>query len=517
MSSNSKSDDDLVNNVRTKLNRERIKLWEPPYSLENGLKGMYPEGMVARYSTEMKVDPEKMASILEQLRKHSVSKLQARKKLKDSGLTTLIVKIAGKINLEKVEFPIEISLQSFGSALREIVSTESKFPVNRLKLIGCGHVIVDDAPLFNQHIRPDSQIMAIILTEAEAAEKAKEDERRRLQEARKDAEILSSQSYAMTLHERGKAALRRKEYEYSLLLLLEADEEFSKCRSSILNSVDNYALLCLDISWCYLCLRSVEHLPDAGIVAYYHGHYSQATAFFCKVESELNDLKVDDGKLSHVMAMGFKATEARLALRHARGDVERAVTLIIQKREERAERRKKEAEQRRNKMLAKMLGNTVNNEILDVDMYNSLISMGYSAIAAREGLKQANNNLNMAIELLHNNPNMMSLREFAGPSSYCNSDATVAQVASLGYDGTLSRQALQLCNGNIECAVAMLAQTRSQPDQRSSEELAREQEAYERIRKDVPDDEEAHLDLTLEDEMNFLAEYKVLLEHAQAS
>lgn len=38
---------------------------------------------------------------------------------------------------------------------------------------------------------------------------------------------------------------------------------FSQCNSQLLSSVDNYALLDLDIVWCYLCLRSVSQLPEA--------------------------------------------------------------------------------------------------------------------------------------------------------------------------------------------------------------------------------------------------------------
>jgi len=28
--------------------------------------------------------------------------------------------------------------------------------------------------------------------------------------------------------------------------------------------VDNYAIVCLDICWCYLCLQNISSLPDAG-------------------------------------------------------------------------------------------------------------------------------------------------------------------------------------------------------------------------------------------------------------
>lgn len=30
-----------------------------------------------------------------------------------------------------------------------------------------------------------------------------------------------------------------------------------------MKTVDNYALLNLDIAWCYLCLQSITHIPDA--------------------------------------------------------------------------------------------------------------------------------------------------------------------------------------------------------------------------------------------------------------
>ena len=68
---------------------------------------------------------------------------------------------------------------------------------------------------------------------------------------------------AMTLHEKGRAALKNKKVSLALPLLLEADEEFSKCRADILNSVDNYAILCLDIVWCYFLLKNLEQLPSA--------------------------------------------------------------------------------------------------------------------------------------------------------------------------------------------------------------------------------------------------------------
>ncbi len=67
----------------------------------------------------------------------------------------------------------------------------------------------------------------------------------------------------MSLHEKGKTALSRKDYNLALVLLLEADLEFSKVRSDLLANVDNYGLLNLDIVWCYVKLGSIGQLDDA--------------------------------------------------------------------------------------------------------------------------------------------------------------------------------------------------------------------------------------------------------------
>lgn len=60
---------------------------------------------------------------------------------------------------------------------------------------------------------------------------------------------------ALAFFEKGKAALKRQNYEEALVILLEADQQFSTCQSKILESVDNYAYLNIDIVWCYLCLK----------------------------------------------------------------------------------------------------------------------------------------------------------------------------------------------------------------------------------------------------------------------
>lgn len=60
---------------------------------------------------------------------------------------------------------------------------------------------------------------------------------------------------ALAIHEKGRAALRRNDYNEALIFLLEADNEYRVCNSQLLDTVDNYALLNLDIVWCYIMLK----------------------------------------------------------------------------------------------------------------------------------------------------------------------------------------------------------------------------------------------------------------------
>lgn len=64
-----------------------------------------------------------------------------------------------------------------------------------------------------------------------------------------------SLTMALALHEKGKTALKKQLYSEALMMLMEADTEYQNCTSELLQYVDNWALLNLDIVWCFLCLR----------------------------------------------------------------------------------------------------------------------------------------------------------------------------------------------------------------------------------------------------------------------
>ncbi|KAK3754616.1 hypothetical protein QZH41_007921 [Actinostola sp. cb2023] len=181
---------------------------------------------------------------------------------------------------------------------------------------------------------------------------------------------------AMTLDEKGKSTLKQKNYAQALLYLLEADKEFRLCRAEILNAVDNYAILCMDVVWCYLCLKSIEDLPDAenrlrtcqacfeksygpnlerlravqggtgrevalfvrlhtlqAVCAYHSGQYETAMSVLNKAENEMGRLRVGDSQLTQLVAMGFSVREARLGLRACDGDVTNSIDYISRRKQ----------------------------------------------------------------------------------------------------------------------------------------------------------------------------------------
>lgn len=603
--------------LRDKLNTEKIKLWLSPYTSEDGGKGEIPQDLVSRYAKELNISEEVCSSSLEELRLHALQKLSERKKFQDSGLATLKVKIAGLRGLKDVSKPsvivLEISLSVRGQELREQISSLINVPTEQLKLICSGHVISNENNLAQQNVKNGSQIMVLQLSVTEAEAAKRQDDMNKLMSTRQAAELLSSKvesdddnlydvqiadqsgrplnlpkeerkalTLAIALHEKGRSALKNKEISQALLLLLEADKEFRKCRSDILNAVDNYAVLCLDIVWCYLCLKNINDLPDAdhrlrtseecfirsygsnmerlnavkggssnelvlfvrlhllqGIVAFHQHKIQQARSLLAKAEEELVRIQVDEDQLTEVMAMGFGEREARFGLRVSGGNIAGAVQHIMKRREEKEQIRKKVKEDRHKRSMQKTLGKTASGDNVNVENYEMLISMGFSKGASAEALRQANNDVSMALEVLGNHPELLSLPDPVQKPPQITDDM-IAQLVSMGFDPEMVKKALVKLNGNIQQASEELLQNggvifgnvdlsafmsgaSSSGTSDSSPEAGpsnldqlkmkkEEKEVLDKFVSDIPEDEEDYLDLNLNDESQFLQEYKTIIE-----
>ncbi|XP_048474519.1 NEDD8 ultimate buster 1-like [Rhincodon typus] len=339
-----------------------------------------------------------------------------------------------------------------------------------------------------------------------------------------------------------------------------------KCGSELLNIVDNYAVLQLEIVWCYLQLEQLDCLRDAeerlkraqtrlnkcygenlerlynlkgntaneqvlylrlrllqGVVLYHKGKLDQTKNHLNEAETLLGKLSVDDKKVVQLMSLGFTAQEARLGLRACNDDIDFAASHIYHRREEKAEiRRKEKAERKRKKQEA----------------VNSLVAMGYSEKAAAKAFRSANNNLERAIEILqHSTEQVYMDDEEAGPSNRIEiSEETINQVAFLGFDHSAAEIALRRFNGNIERAVQALIDhggylpsslLNSPPSSTSpedmdveadpSEEKQREREIVEEVLADIPEHEEDYLDMTLEEEREVIIKYKTWLQGSHQS
>ncbi|XP_041374980.1 NEDD8 ultimate buster 1-like [Gigantopelta aegis] len=587
--------------VRNKLNADKIKLWLPPYTTETGGKGLVPQELITRYAKDLSFPEIEVEEILETLRLHALQKLAERNKFENAGIATLKIKLAGQVEgARKKVFSVEISLDKMGSDLRAVISENCGKPCEQIKLISSGRVI-HDSSLKDQGIRNGAQIMVIQLAHSEVEAQRQEDEMLDVVKTRKAAELLSSRidtddddfevqiadqsgrplqlpveerkalTLAMTLHEKGRAALKRREITRALLLLLEADKEFSKCRVDLLKAVDNYAVLCLDIVWCYLCLKNISELPDAerrlrtsedcfiqsygannerltavkggtgseqaqalfmrlhllqGIVAFHQHRINDAVQLLNKAETEFKNLQVDEDKITQVLFMGFSEREARLGLRACRNNVQQAVEHIMNKRKEKAEIKKKSDEERESKRLSRKLGKTANGQWVNVSHYNALINMGFSKKAASASLKQTNNDINQAIEVLQNHPEYLDMSDNTHEVIPLTDDM-IAQLTSMGFDFEMAREALSRLNGNIQKAAEMLLKhggllPLSSPEwssesdgssspSKSDENSKMEKDAIENLMSDLSRDEEDYLDLALQEEAQFLSEYKTLL------
>ncbi|KAF9813586.1 hypothetical protein SFRURICE_014964 [Spodoptera frugiperda] len=308
----------------------------------------------------------------------------------------------------------------------------------------------------------------------------------------------------LALHERGRTAARHHDYPLALVLFLEADRQLSECRSSILKSVDNWAVLQLDVAWSYLCLRSLPHAGDAaarlaraeaafkdsygedharlialkgsaanervllmrmyllqGIVCYHQNKRSEARALLAKAETELNALRVDEESVLTLMELGWSRAAARAGLRAAAGHVDTAHHYLADRRAQRDRAR----DAHRNERQRRLLGVCEDGSQINLQLVEALVGMGYPRGLAICALRNSNNHVAEAVRLIQEQPELLedSDRSSDDASTISSDDSNivpdnklVAELEAMGYDGAQARAALRMSRNHISGAVDRL-------------------------------------------------------------
>ncbi|XP_015278536.1 PREDICTED: NEDD8 ultimate buster 1 isoform X1 [Gekko japonicus] len=612
--------------LKNYLREDKIQLWKPPYTDSNKEAGAELKDLARQYSARLKYNTNEIEALLEEIRCKTIERGTGNEAYKATGVATLEVALPPRMGKAR-KGVLETKLIITGKELRSQMAQAYGFEENCIKIIINKKQLELGKTLEEQGVTHNVKVMVLELklSEEETRRKVREEEmqheeetvkkkemHRKMQRTKKGLEILAKRDdsldsdtlpyldianqtgrkisipqqakkallLAMGYHEKGRALLKIKEYAMALPFLLDADKHFCECGSDLLTTVDNYAVLQLDIVWCYFRLGQLDCLEDAekkllaahdcfrkcygenherlvtikgsfgrekalflrlyllqGISHYHNGREDEAAEYLQKAHSLFQELGIDPEKVNSLLLLGFSAQEARLGLRACDGNVDRAASLISNQREEKEQIRREERAKRRKRL----------------EGINALKSMGYSERAAREALHQAKGNLELAVKVMLDNPQLL-LPEDDSPllgNPFQVPQESINQLVYMGFDAKAAEQALQVFKGNIQLAVQTLAHyggslpedlqapsesTSPSGESSSSQESSTgsagtsgasadedmessqvmedmEADALNEVLKDIPEHEEDYLDLTLEEEETVISEYLSYIQH----
>lgn len=302
-----------------------------------------------------------------------------------------------------------------------------------------------------------------------------------------------SLTLALLLHEKGRTQLKTENYNEALILFLEADHELSICNSNLVQMIDNYAILNLDIVWCYMCLKSIMQLPDAerrlkiceegfkrsygenfsrleklkgstenekalimrlhllqGVLCFHLNRRNESISMLSVAERELNALKVDESLLNILMEMGYKRAEAITGLRSSFNNVEGAVTFILERRNNLKDARNVGRKERE---LENFLAHSGIDGFINPRSLHSLVEMGFPKALVALALKKTENNIPQSIELLqdHQTELKAELAKIIKPDK-----DFIDKLINLGFDAELAKTILKNTSNDLDSAIETL-------------------------------------------------------------
>ncbi|CAO1386877.1 unnamed protein product [Diamesa serratosioi] len=507
--------------VRDCLNANKIKLWEEPYCVANEAVEQEMQTLANLFSHQLNIRFDSCLAALNELQNHSLDKLASMEAFNQTGLATLKVRIplkqigSGGTKL----ITIEIKLSDNVSMLQQLIGEKLLIAKEKIKLISSGQVLDPESSLVDQNVKNFQQILALILETTETDALTESNSYDRIKKIRSEAELLlnnkqsdffhledqagnaihvpdnekKSLTLALLLHEKGRTQLKTENYNEALLLFLEADHELSICNSNLVQMIDNYAILNLDIVWCYMCLKSIMQLPDAerrlkiceegfkrsygenfsrleklkgstenekalimrlhllqGVLCFHLNRRNESISMLSVAERELNALKVDESMLNILIEMGYKRAEAITGLRSSYNNVEGAVTFILERKNKLKDARhvgKKERE------LENFLAHSGIEGFINPRSLHSLVEMGFPKALVALALKKTENNIAQSIELLqdHQTELKAELAKIIKPDK-----DFIDKLINLGFDAELAKTILKNTSNDLDSAIEAL-------------------------------------------------------------
>ncbi|KAL2085438.1 hypothetical protein ACEWY4_018758 [Coilia grayii] len=589
------AEQNIQSKLVTLLKNDKIQLWNPPYTTENGVGQEQMHELAEKYAPRVDIPLVDVEVALESIRSNAVQKGSGNKLFRETCVATLEILLPRDERQGKRKNYLETRLDVTAQDIMNRITED--FGLKHIKLILSGKQLIPDKRLDEQKVKNNSKLMVLKLSDLEGKRAlAEEEERRRsqdesMQRTQKGFQILSERDgsedptttpfleiadqkgnplvippsekkaliQAMGFHEKGRALMKRRQYEAALCHLLHADAEFNKCGSTLLSTVDNFAVLQLDIVWCHRALESLSCLEDSkqrlqraedcflkcygerqqrllqikgssggedvlflrlyllqGLIAFHEGNDRIAKERLNKVEDLYGRLRLDTDKLDMLMGLGFSAQEARLGLRACHGDVNRAAEHISQRRQEKEEMRSREREKRRTRQ----------------EGLGTLVELGFARRDAARALHQANGDVDKAYGILLDASEAMQASTSTASPSEPNKQTIIDQLGYLGFDREVVEAALRLTDWDLPQATQLLLENQGSlppellspsPPSTPSEEPSTSSDSttgtasldadlVNEVLEDIPQHEEDYLDGTLDEEGEIIALLKSYLE-----
>lgn len=579
--------------LKNQLKQEKIQLWNPPYTDDNNQPGQqHMQELAERYAPLLCLPVQEVGGALEAIRMQAVNRGKGNKMFRETNVATLELLLPRHCRKDpKTKNRLKTRLDVLVQEVVDRIGEE--YGLKYIKLILNGKTLCVDQHLDQQGVKNHSKMMVLKVSDAEWKQLNEEEEEKKknqnesIQRTQKCFQILSERDgsedtvpfleigdqsgnplkiphklkkaliLAMGFHEKGRSLMKKKQFDNALCHLLQADQLFSKVGSTLLSSVDNFAVLQLDIVWCYQALEALSCLDDGksrlqraedcflqcygeqkqrllmikgntgreevlflrlyllqSLLSYIEGNDDQAQRQLSKVESLYSRLCPDSEKMAQLMALGFTEREARLGLRACQGDLQEAAIHICNQRQEREELKQRERQKRSKRM----------------EDISTLTEMGYSRRDAARALHLVDGDMNKAYEILQDSTQVAQATN--NNTEGVVDPEKVEQLLYLGFERGVSEAALRLTGGDVQSATQLLLDNQgvlspgllsvSPPSTSSSSSPSSEEpstssnstadnELVNEVLEDISRHEEDYLDLTLEEESELIATMKSYL------